>query len=186
MKPALTGLLMLTVVTLHAQTAVQPLDQSPMDMSYYPVNYPVLRIQHKADAPPVARVIYGRPQKNHRVIFGDLVPYGSVWRLGANEATEIEFFRDVKIAGRKVPKGRYTLYAIPDTDRWTLILNKDTDTWGAFGYDAKQDVLRQEEPVKKLGQPLEALTICFEGEDRNKTSLRMAWDDREVFLPISW
>ncbi len=79
------------------QTALPPLDKSPMDMCYYPVDYPVLKIQHKADAPLIARVIYGRPQKNDRSIFGDLVPYDMIWRVGANEATEIEFYRDVKI-----------------------------------------------------------------------------------------
>ena len=93
-------------------------------MCYYPVDYPVLKIQHKTEAPLIARVIYGRPQKNDRSIFGDLVPYDMIWRMGANEATEIEFFRDVKIDGKKLPKGRYTLYAIPSAgqlDCWYLI-----------------------------------------------------------------
>ncbi len=79
-----------------------------------------------------------RPQKNNRSIFGDLVPYDMIWRMGANEATEIEFFRDVKIDGKKLAKGRYTMYAIPSTDKWTIVLNKETDTWGAFGYDDKK------------------------------------------------
>ena len=69
------------------QINLPPLDKSPMDMSYYPVDYPILKIQNKSDAPLVARVIYGRPQKNDRNIFGDLVPYDMVWRMGANEAT---------------------------------------------------------------------------------------------------
>ena len=69
------------------QINLPPLDKSPMDMSYYPVDYPILKIQYKSDAPLVARVIYGRPQKNDRNIFGDLVPYDMVWRMGANEAT---------------------------------------------------------------------------------------------------
>ena len=68
-----------------------------MDMSYYPNGYPVLKIQDKATEPLVARVIYSRPQKNGRTIFGELLEYGKVWRLGANEATEIEFFQVVKI-----------------------------------------------------------------------------------------
>ena len=91
-----------------AQTALPPLDKSPMDMCYYPVDYPILKIQRKADAPLIARVIYGRPQKNDRSIFGDLVPYDMIWRAGANEATELEFYREVKIDGKKLPKGRYT------------------------------------------------------------------------------
>src|ERR1700760_1687007 len=93
------------------------LDKSPMDMAYYPANYPMLKSQQKPTEPLVVRVIYSRPQKNNRVIFGDLVEYGKVWRLGANEATEIEFFQDVKIAGKKIKKGRYTMYALVNPDK---------------------------------------------------------------------
>src|SRR6478736_6794907 len=125
-----------------------PMDKSPMDASYYPANYPILKIQDKATEPLLARVIYGRPQKNGRVIFGELVEYGKVWRLGANEATEIEFYKDVKIGNTKVKKGRYTLYCIPAADKWTIILNKDTDIWGAFKYDIKKDLLRLDIPVQ--------------------------------------
>src|SRR5215212_5657733 len=85
-----------------AEVKAPPLDKSPMDMAYFPDEYPVLKIKDKAKEPPVARVIYSRPQKADRVVFGDLVEYGKVWRLGANEATEIEFFRDVKIDGKRV------------------------------------------------------------------------------------
>src|SRR6478672_8590469 len=122
-------LLVISVLIGKSQSNnLPPVDKSPMDMCYYPNNYPVLKIQDKATEPVVARVIYSRPQKNGRLIFGDLVEYGKVWRLGANEATEIEFFRSVKIGDKKVEKGRYTLYAIPATDKWTLIFSKDTDT----------------------------------------------------------
>src|SRR5450432_4106467 len=169
-----------------SQSTLPPLDKSPMDMCYYPVDYPVLKIQHKADAPLVARVIYGRPQKNDRSIFGDLVPYDMIWRVGANEATEIEFFRDIKIDGKKLLKGRYTLYAIPSTDKWTLVLNKETDTWGAFGYDTKKDVLRIDVKVNTRTDVIDVFTICFEGKEKNKTSLMIGWDNKEVHMPISW
>jgi hypothetical protein len=176
----------LTAGFCQAQSTLPPLDRSPMDMCYYPVDYPILKIQHKADSPPVARVIYGRPQKNARSIFGDLVPYDMVWRVGANEATEIEFYRDVKIDGKKVSKGRYTLYAIPSPEKWTLVLNKETDTWGAFGYDEKKDLLRVDVKVINLADPVEIFTICFQGSEKNKTSLLIAWDNQQVQLPISW
>ena len=169
-----------------AQSTLPPLDKSPMDMCYYPVDYPVLKIQHKMDAPLIARVIYGRPQKNERSIFGDLVPYDMIWRMGANEATEIEFFRDVKIDGKKLPKGRYTLYAIPSVDNWIMVLNKETDTWGAFGYDSKKDVLRTTVKVNTRPDVIDVFTICFEGKEKNKTSLMVGWDNKEVHLPISW
>ena len=169
-----------------AQTKFPPVDRSPMDMSYCPTDYPILRIQNKATEPLVARIIYGRPQKNDRVIFGDLVPYGSVWRLGANEATEIEFFKDVKIGGKKVSKGRYTLYALPDTDKWTLILNTEVNIWGAFKYDSKKDVLRLDVPVQKQADSTEIFTMIFEKNSPNSSNLIIAWDNILVKLPFSW
>src|SRR6187551_3619540 len=102
--------LVVSSTLIMAQNKLPPLDKSPMDMSYYPNGYPVLKIQDKITEPLVARVIYSRPQKSGRSIFGELLEYGKVWRLGANEATEIEFYRDVKINDTKVKKGRYTMY----------------------------------------------------------------------------
>jgi hypothetical protein len=177
--------LIISVLMGKAQSnSLPPVDKSPMDMCYYPNNYPVLKIQDKATEPMVARVIYSRPQKNGRLIFGDLVEYGKVWRLGANEATEIEFFRSVKIGDKKVEKGRYTLYAIPAEDTWTIILNKDNDTWGAFKYDELKDVLRTTVPVQKLNEGVEALAMTFEKSDSG-CNLIIAWDNIKASLPIS-
>lgn len=159
------------------------LDKSPMDMAYYPANYPVLKIQDKAAEPLLARVIYSRPQKNNRTVFGDLIEYNTIWRLGANEATEIEFFKDVKIGGKKLLKGRYTMYAIPTPTQWTIIFNKDTDIWGAFKYDEKKDVLRTVVPVQTTPQVEEAFTMGFE-KSANGTDLIIAWDSTFVTLPI--
>jgi len=153
-------------------------------MCYYPGNYPVLKIQDKVTEPLVARVIYSRPQKNGRLIFGELVEYGKVWRLGANEATEIEFFRSVKIGDKKVEKGRYTLYAIPTEENWTMILNKDNDTWGAFKYDEQKDVLRITVPVQKLNEGVEAMAMTFE-KSESGCNLIIAWDNIKASLPIS-
>ena len=102
---------------VHAQIKLPEMDKSPMDMSYYPNRYPVLKIQDKITEPLVARVIYSRPQRNDREIFGHLLEYGKVWRMGANEASEIEFYTDVKIGETKVKKGRYTMYCIPYEDK---------------------------------------------------------------------
>jgi Protein of unknown function (DUF2911) len=139
-----------------------PLDKSPMDMSYYPVNYPVLRIQpNKVTEPLVARVIYSRPSKSGRKVFGELVEDGKIWRLGANEATEIEFFRDVKIGGKQVKKGRYTLYALESASKWTLIVTKTPDITESF-------------------------TMIFEKVTDKSINLIMDWDDVMVKMPISW
>jgi hypothetical protein len=180
----LVGLL-ISMTLANAQSKLVAMDKSPLDISYYPVDYPVLKIQDKVSEPLVARVVYSRPQKNGRKLFGELVSYGKVWRLGANEATEIEFFKEVKIAGNKVKKGRYTLYALVDSDKWTMILNKETDTWGAFRYDTTKDVLRIPVPVEKQTAITEAFSIAFE-KAGNGANLVITWDDILVKLPITW
>ena len=159
-------------------------DKSPMDVSYYPNNYPILKIQNKATEPLVARILYSRPQKQGRKVFGELVEYGKVWRLGANEATEIEFYKDVKIGGKKVPKGRYTLYAIISENVWTIIVNKDTDTWGAFKYDSKKDLLRTDVPAQRTDESVESMSMFFE-KSANGISLIIAWEQVKVSLPIT-
>ncbi len=168
-------------------TKLPPLDKSPMDMAYYPVNYPVLRIQpNKVTEPLIARVIYSRPSKSGRKVFGELVEDGKVWRLGANEATEIEFYRDVKIGGKTVKKGRYTMYALESPQKWTLILNKETDTWGAFKYDASKDIVRVVCSVTKTADITESFVMAFEKMSNISCVLNMAWDDVLVKLPINW
>lgn len=167
------------------QTKAPAIDRSSMDMSYYPVNYPVLKIQGKVTDPLVARVIYSRPQKAGRRVFTELLDYGEVWRLGANEATEIEFFIDVKVNGAKIKKGRYTMYCIPAADKWTIIFNKDTDTWGTFKYDSTKDVLRTVTPVITLTEPQETFSIWFEKTNPG-AYLFMEWDDERIQLQITF
>jgi hypothetical protein len=168
-----------------AQSKVPPVDKSPMDMSYYPSGYPVLKIQDKATEPLMARVIYSRPQKNGRTIFGDLVEFGKVWRLGANEATEIEFFQTVRVGGVKIRKGRYTLYCIPYDEKWTMIINRETDTWGSFKYDEAKDVTRLDVPVVKQTDVTESMSMYFDKAALG-ASLVMQWDNVKVSLPITF
>lgn len=183
---ALSGLLLFCVSISLAQYKMPAIDKSPMDMAYYPVNYPVLKIQNKATEPLMARVIYSRPLKNGRSVFGELVEYGQIWRLGANEATEIELYRDMKCGtDNKLKKGRYTMYAIPYQDKWTIIFNKETDSWGAFQYDPKKDVLRVDVPVQKLTEPAEAFTMQFE-KDSTGINLAIMWDNVKALVPFSF
>jgi hypothetical protein len=179
------SLLIITCSTVNAQTKLPPIDKSPMDMSYYPNTYPLLKMQDKATEPLMARVIYGRPQKNGRVVFGELLEYGKVWRLGANEATEIEFFQNAKVGNAKIKKGRYTMYCVPYSDKWTVIFNKDTDAWGSFKYDVKKDVARVEVPVTTNTENAEAFTMVFEKSTAG-ANLIMAWDNIKVSVPISF
>lgn len=175
----------LFIAALAQQPSLPQPDKSPMDMSYYPVNYPVLKIQDKLTEPLIMRVIYSRPQKAGRTIFGDLVEYGKVWRLGANEATEIELFKNVRIGEKKITKGRYTLYALVNETSWTIIISKDTDTWGAFKYDPKNDIVRTEVPVQKIDIPVEFFSMGFE-KTANGCQLIIAWDTIKVVLPVNF
>ncbi len=167
-----------------AQGKFPVVDKSPMDMVYYPANYPLLKIQDKVKEPLLARAIFSRPQKNGRAIFGDLIEYKKVWRLGANEASEIEFYQNVKINNTRIKKGRYTLYAIPDTNKWTIIINKETDIWGSFKYDEKKDLVRMEVPAEKQAESLDPFGMTFE-KSAEGFALIIAWDDIQVSLPIT-
>ncbi|WEK36691.1 MAG: DUF2911 domain-containing protein [Candidatus Pseudobacter hemicellulosilyticus] len=184
MKHRIVFLLLLSISTgAWAQTKAPAIDKSPMDMAYYPINYPVLKIQHKATEPLACRIVYSRPQKNGRSVFGELVEYGKIWRLGANEATEIELFKDAKVGEQKLKKGRYTMYAIPFQDKWTIIFNKDLDSWGAFLYDEKKDVLRVSVNTEKQNDPAEAYTMLFEKSSVG-VNLVMMWDNVKASLPF--
>lgn len=134
--------------------------------------------------PPVARVIFSRPQKGGRTIFGEVVQYGSIWRMGANEATELEFFRDVNINGKTVPKGRYVIYAIPYENEWTIILNNDLYTWG-LKIDSTKDAFRFNVPIARTNFPFEVLTMEFAPAEKGM-QLVMEWDSVRAILPIKY
>ena len=131
-----------------------------------------------------ATVTYGRPYKNDRVIFGELEPFGKVWRLGADEATTITFTGDVKFAGKGVKAGTYTMFAIPNQNEWTIILNAQPGQWGAYGYEKNKnkDVEKVTVPVKKLDKTVEQLTIRFDGQ----TAMIIEWDKTQVTVPLSF
>ena len=128
------------------------------------------------------KVAYGQPSKRGRVIFGQLEPYGKVWRTGANEATEITFAKNATFGGQQVKAGTYTLFTIPNENEWEIILNPELKQWGAYGYDKikDKDLPHVKVPVKKLDQPVEKLTLRF--DDNN--SLLIEWDQTQVAVPI--
>ncbi len=166
-------------------------DKSPMDMAYYPDNFAHDRKfapKLIGDMPAIVRVTYSRPAKKEREIFGTkIVPYGEVWRLGANESTEIKFYQDVTIQGKKVKAGTYSLFAIPTATEWTIILNKDLDFWGAYSYNKDNDVLRVSVPTKKTEEVVENFSIqCVRGSNDKETTMKMAWDTTLVEVPISF
>lgn len=165
------------------------LDKSPMDVSYYPHNYSHDRKfapQLIGSDPAMIKIIYSRPSKNGRDVFGKLVPYGKVWRVGANEETEIKFYRDVMIDGKSIKAGTYALFAIPEEKEWTIILNSDLDQWGAYSYDEKKDILRFKATVSKPEAVIENFSIVMEKADSKNLKLFMGWDNVVVSVPISY
>ncbi len=175
-------------VTKEGVNPYVAIDKSPMDMSYFPKDFPILRMNGAGETDLIARVIYSRPQRKGRSIFGNgeknLVQYGKEWRMGANEATEIEFFKNVKISGQPLPKGRYILYCIPTEKSWTIVFNANLYTWGLH-MDPKKDVLRVTEPVTEQLPPVEELTIFFE-PSASGASLYIVWDTVKVKVPINF
>lgn len=126
-------------------------------------------------------VTYGRPYKKGRDIFGGLEKYGKVWRVGADEATTITFKKDTKFGGKDVKAGTYTLFAIPNENEWTIILNSQLGQWGAYSYEKNKDkdVLQVNVPVKKLSAEVEQLTIRPE-----PTEVVIEWDKTQVSVPL--
>ncbi|MDP5120119.1 MAG: DUF2911 domain-containing protein [Spirosomaceae bacterium] len=128
-------------------------------------------------------VAYGQPSKNDREIFGKLVPYGQVWRAGANDGTEVTFKKDVDFGGAKVKAGTYTLFAIPGENEWSFILNSNLKQWGSYGYDKikKDDVATVKVKPTKTSSTVEAMTIAVSDK-----ALDLMWDDTKASVPLKF
>ncbi|NDC40379.1 MAG: DUF2911 domain-containing protein [Chitinophagia bacterium] len=125
-------------------------------------------------------VTYGRPYKNGRQIFGNLVPYGQVWRTGADEATEVTFKKDCLVNGNPMKAGTYTMFTIPDGQLWKVMFNSKLKQWGAFSYDETKNVLVTQAQVAPTLAPVEQFTITL-GED----GITMQWDNQKVNVPVN-
>ena len=161
-----------------------PTDVSPMDMSYFPEDYPKLKMSKATTELPKARVIYSRPHLGGRRLFDNLLKFNEPWRLGANEATEIDLYKDVTIQSKKIKAGRYILYCIPEKESWTIVLNNNIDSWGLH-QDAAQDIARFQIPVTNTTSSEEYFTMYFK-ENKSGADLVMTWDFLEARLPISF
>lgn len=131
------------------------------------------------------RITYSQPQKKKREIFGALVPYGKVWRTGANEATEITTTKDIQLDKIILKVGTYSLFTIPEKDRWTIIINSDVGLWGAYNYNPRKDLWRFTVPVQSTDKIYEAFTIQF--DHRNDVAdLLMMWDNVKISIPVKF
>ena len=166
-------LLLLSAHNSFAQEAIKP-RPSPLAIasSRYKDNY--------------LKIVYSQPHKKGREVFGTLVPYGVVWRTGANEATELTFTKDILINGTLMKAGTYSLFTIPEKDNWTIILNSELGLWGAYNYNSKMDVLRFQAPVQVLKDVLyEPFTIVIDPKS-DKAEIILLWDTTKISIPIQF
>ena len=145
------------------------MDKSPLDMAM---------LSTKKDG-VVAKVVFSRPQLKGRSM-AKLAPAGKVWRLGANESTEVRFYKDVMFGGKSVKAGTYTMYAIPGNSEWTIILNNKLHTWGSRGYKQADDFVRVTGKVSKGSNFVEALSIIFS----KKGEMHIGWANTVVTVPV--
>ncbi len=130
------------------------------------------------------KVNYSRPSAKGRVIFGDLVPYGKIWRTGANKCTTFETSGPIKVEGQDLPAGIYSVFTIPTEDTWVIIFNKDTTLWGEDDRKDEADVLRVKVTKGKLGEPVETLTFGFEAVKDDKAQLDLRWENTLVSVHL--
>ncbi|HCN10744.1 MAG TPA: hypothetical protein DIS75_00130 [Chryseobacterium sp.] len=127
---------------------------------------------------------YGRPAVKGRKIFGELVPYGKVWRAGANSSTKITFEQSINFGGKVVPAGTYGLFIQPSEKEWKVILNKDSKQWGAYEYDEKLNVAEVIIPLQNLSEKQECFEITLNPVDDNAIDLVFKWDFVKAVVPL--
>ncbi len=186
MKKLILVASLLVGISTFSQSKIDPtklnyasVDVSPMDVVYYPLQ------ATSSKGTPKVKVVYSRPQKKNRVVFGNLIKYGEIWRFGANENTEIKFYSPVKIGGKEIAAGTYSLFAIPNEKDWTVVINSDTDKWGAYAYDKSKDVVRFNIPVEKTSSAVEYFSVSFV-QTKSGADLYAAWDNAQVKFPIEF
>ena len=132
------------------------------------------------------KITYSQPHKRGRDVFGALVPFGQVWRAGANEATELTLTRDIKINGLNLKAGTYSIFVIPEKDKWMILINTELGLWGSYNYNIKLDILKFDVPVTPVSEFVyEAFTILLDPKNA-KADLILAWDKTKVIIPIAF
>ena len=170
----------LTVVAALALAAPAAGQQGALEL---PQPSPSARVEQQVGVTKFS-VSYSSPGVKGRQIWGELVPYGELWRTGANAATTLEASRDFTFGGRKVPAGSYALYTIPTTSTWTVSLNKNPNAGGTRGYDKKNDVARIT-VTPAQAPPRERLAFLFSDTTDDATRLDLEWDTLRVSVPIA-
>ena len=190
---ALLSALAVTVVgfgaspALHAQdVAIQPRASNVTTTAPQPKKSPMNSTSLRTKD-GYARIVYSQPMLRGRQMLGEEVAYGQVWRLGANEATELFLTEELEIAEAELPAGAYAVFAIPSAESWTLIFNRGLGEWGAYNYDESLDVARVTLPVQTGDEAYEAFTIYFEDvPDSDEDKLVMAWGSNRVEATVEF
>ncbi len=125
---------------------------------------------------------YSRPASKGRKIFGDIVPFGKLWRTGANSPTKVTFGEDVKIAGKELKAGSYQVMSIPSQNSWEILFNKGTN--GVFNYHPEEDVLKVSVPSQSISSLVENFTIQFANISSNKMDIQLTWEKTQVNIPL--
>ena len=163
-------------------------DVSPMDLAQFPSRSRFRNFMESEEdlAANVAqmRVVYSRPQKKGRTIFGDLVKYGEPWRLGANETTLITFYKDVMIGDTEVRRGTYGLMAVPGEKEWEFVLHKNVASWGIANHNDEDNIASVMGSVSAAPETMEALSMTFDEQEDKSIHLVVAWDNTMVRMPI--
>lgn len=148
-----------------------------------PVASPKQKVEQQFSMTKIT-VEYGRPGMKGRKIFGELVPYGKIWRAGANSATKLTFDQNINFAGKDVMAGSYALFVIPMEKEWKVFLNKDANQWGAYSYDEKLNIAEVAVPIQKLNDKQEWLQIAVNPIDIHSAEIIIQWETTKVILPI--
>ena len=158
--------------------------QAPAPKLAFPDASPAATVKQRVGLTDI-EINYNRPGMKGRVIFGGLVPYGEVWRTGANTATKISFSTDVKLNGTAVPAGTYELFTIPGKDEWTVIIHKNMSQWGSYAYDMKNDVARiSAKPAAAMMNSVESFSIGFSDLHNDSASLNLSWEKTRVSVKV--
>lgn len=158
--------------------------QAPAPKLAFPDASPAATVKQRVGLTDI-EVNYNRPGVKGRKIFGGLVPYGEVWRTGANTATKITFSTNVKLNGTAIPAGTYELFTIPGQTEWTVIVHKNMSQWGAYAYDAKNDVARiTAKPAASMMNAVESFSIGFSDLHNDSATLNLTWEKTRVPLKL--
>lgn len=169
---------------VYVNKEIEPLDKSPVDIAWYPEAYPLEKYKKKINGDPVMRIIYSRPHLHGRKMGIDVVLPDTLWRMGANENNELEFFKSVTIAGKKLPAGKYVIFCMPHKTSWDIYLNRDINSWG-LKLDTATAVIKATVPLEKAPFPVESLTMQFT-QSATGADLNVYWGEVKVKLPVSF